>query len=259
MASKYTDHDRSSYTGDYEKTAFLNSHYIKEAKTRRGMLWLTFLNLFLFTISVLVLICAIFSQRTTSIHSAAKLMENFNIFSPAMHIVEYQRLKFELPNPINQSKYVGMSEEAGNAWMDITYLPDQLISVDDMPKLQKPLNSLKVTDPRTGETGYRVAFEVFHQLHCLNMLRMATYPDHFSQLAIMVSDDDISNARAHLDNCIETLRMSLMCSADVNVFTFHEKPGLKGSWPDHETHHVCRNFDAIKQWAHENGMPSQDN
>jgi hypothetical protein len=46
-----------------------------------------------------------------------------------------------------------------------------------------------------------------------------------------------------------------MCLSDINVFTFHEVPGRKGAWPQYESQHVCRNFDAIKKWANDHAMP----
>jgi hypothetical protein len=49
--------------------------------------------------------------------------------------------------------------------------------------------------------------------------------------------------------------MNLMCLSDINVFTFHEVPGKEGAWPQYESQHVCRNFDAIKKWAIDNAMP----
>jgi hypothetical protein len=148
----------------------------------------------------------------------------------------------------------------------------------DFPKLQKPEDSLKVTNPKTGETGYRVGLEVFHQLHCLNLLRMATYPNYYPKVSWSDMNDKPETVRSHLgtfivyclfasteqqlttnkDHCIEILRMNLMCLSDVNVFTFHDTPGRKGAWPDYESHHVCRNFDQIKQWANDNAMPYED-
>jgi hypothetical protein len=38
-----------------------------------------------------------------------------------MHVVEYSQTKFELPNPLNSSKYVGITNDVENAWMDIAY------------------------------------------------------------------------------------------------------------------------------------------
>ncbi|KAF2650826.1 hypothetical protein K491DRAFT_608121 [Lophiostoma macrostomum CBS 122681] len=249
--------DESRSSSEVDRTAILNNQYALQEKKRKQMIWLTFFNLFLFSISAMALTCAVVSQRSIATHSAAKLMDQFDIFSPAMHVVEYEEVKFELPKPINSSKYVGTTNDVENAWRDLAYVPDQMVSMDDFPKLQKPEDSLKVTSPKTGETGYRVGLEVFHQLHCLNMLRLATYPDYHPEVVISDMNEMSETGRAHLDHCIEILRMNLMCLSDVNVFTFHNVPGVKDASPDYESHHVCRNFDQLKQWANDNAMPSQ--
>ena len=56
---------------------------------------------------------------------------------------------------------------------------DQWISESDIRKLGMPETSLKVDHPQTGEQGYRVGIEVFHQLHCINLLRRVTYSDYY--------------------------------------------------------------------------------
>jgi hypothetical protein len=73
-----------------------------------------------------------------------------------------------------------------------------MISQSDFPLLQKPSTAMPVTDPRTGETGYRVGLEVFHQLHCLNLLRMATYPDYYTKVEWSDTNDEPQKVRAHL-------------------------------------------------------------
>lgn len=113
----------ASSNDDYENAAFLNTSYLKDSETtrRRNYVYLTLFNLFIFTLSMLSLICAVMSQKDNSTHSAAKLMDQFDIFSPAMHEVEYSHVKYELPKPLNASKYVGTTEEVEMAWMDIAY------------------------------------------------------------------------------------------------------------------------------------------
>ncbi|OAL47548.1 hypothetical protein IQ07DRAFT_120404 [Pyrenochaeta sp. DS3sAY3a] len=256
---KYNDSDSSSHEADQETSTFLPPQYQpQEHQRRRNMVYLTLFNLFLFTLSMLSLICAVMSQKDSSGNAVAKLMDQFGLFSPAMHMVEYEEVKFSLPNPLNSSKYVGITDDVENAWMDIAYLPDQMISTADFPKLRKPADSLRVTDPASGETGYRVGLEVFHQLHCLNLLRMATYPAYYEKIWWSDTNDKPERVRAHLDHCIEILRMNLMCLSDINVFTFHSRPGVEGAWPDYESHHVCRNFEQVKQWANEHAMPYED-
>ncbi|KAF2639579.1 hypothetical protein P280DRAFT_402383 [Massarina eburnea CBS 473.64] len=240
------DYDDANFQGD-ENTSFLNRSYVKEKAKKNGMKYLLLANLFVFTMSALTLICAIYMQHSKGTYVAAGLMDEFGIFSPAMHVVEYEQQHFKLAAPINSSDFVGKAPAVENAWKDIASIPDQMVSMEDFPALQKPADSLKVTDQRTGETGYQVGLGVFHQLQCLNILRLATYPENVSKV-------EGSTERAILDECIEVLRMTLQCQADVSVFTYHSVPGQKDAFPDFESQHVCRNFDKIKQWANDNAM-----
>jgi hypothetical protein len=75
---KYTD--SSSTASDSENASFLNTQYQKEATRRQSYVYLTLFNLFLFTLSMLSLICSVMSQKDSSGHSAAKLMDQFDIF-----------------------------------------------------------------------------------------------------------------------------------------------------------------------------------
>jgi hypothetical protein len=84
-----------------------------------------------------------------------------------------------------------------------------LVRVEDFPKLQKPTDSSKVTDPKTGETGYRVGLGVFHQLHCLNLLRMSTYQDYQTELwAGEWTGTKPEDVRAHLGKAGPEVYMS---------------------------------------------------
>jgi hypothetical protein len=80
---KFTDNSPSSpqdSAPDYEASSLLNTHYIKQdAQRRRNYVYLTLFNLFIFTLSMLSLICAVMSQKDSSGHSAAKLMDEFGI------------------------------------------------------------------------------------------------------------------------------------------------------------------------------------
>lgn len=56
-----------------------------------------------------------------------------------------------------------------------------MITEEEREKLGLSPDSLKIQNPRTGEWGYRAGVEVFHQLHCLNLLRQALYKDYYGQ------------------------------------------------------------------------------
>lgn len=58
-----------------------------------------------------------------------------------------------------------------------------MITPDELEIIDMPKSSLKVKHPITGVEGYRVGLEVFHQLHCLNLLRQVTYRDWYEDIS----------------------------------------------------------------------------
>jgi hypothetical protein len=138
-----------------------------------------------------------------------------------------------------------------------------MISIDELSILGDPETSLKVKNPKTGVEGYRVGMEVFHHLHCLNLLRKVTYKEYYESL-----EGELSHGRealqAHtgryclgainisdivLDHCLEVLRLNIQCQADIGVFTLYMVEGDPLAWPRLNSNHQCRNFDRIREWA----------
>jgi hypothetical protein len=60
-------------------------------------------------------------------------------------------------------------------------------------------------------------------------------------------------ANASLDHCIETLRISLMCTSDVTPMLLPLNSNASGGFAlDFGTEHKCRNFEKIAKWEDEN-------
>lgn len=56
--------------------------------------------------------------------------------------------------------------------------------------------------------------------------------------------------RMHVDHCIETLRLSLMCYADVTPLLVYEDPDAPiGVRADFNVHHKCRKFDKLIEYV----------
>lgn len=81
------------------------------------------------------------------------------------------------------SRYVGFGPEVDKAWNEISYdTGDQVITDEELKIIGMPTSHLRATNPKTGVEGYRVGLEVFHQLHCINLLRQVTYKDWYGSL-----------------------------------------------------------------------------
>lgn len=236
------DEDTSPHTPLLPRTP-ASPHFVRHQHGRRlTQLWPWLLHAALLATSTLILLSTyLFPAPPTT----AGCVDLTSSYSPARSAVGYKDVHFDAN--ITGSPYVGPTKTVDLKWGQVNF-GDQMVSAAEMSLLKKPLDSLQVTDPKTGEVGYRIGLEVFHQLHCLNMVRKATYPDYQDDYAngdFGVPKDEL---RGHLDHCIEMLRMNLMCHADVGVITFHEMEG-KGMWPDFSSWHVCRDYDAVRTWA----------
>ena len=77
---KQNEVEYDDFAQESETTSFLNKDHIKETARRKGMTYLLLGNLFVFTMSLLTLVCAVYSQRSRSTYSAARLMDEFGVF-----------------------------------------------------------------------------------------------------------------------------------------------------------------------------------
>ncbi|KAI8955033.1 hypothetical protein F4801DRAFT_417254 [Xylaria longipes] len=98
--------------------------------------------------------------------------------------------------------------------------------------------------------GRLATISMFHQLHCLEMIRIG----YFATLS--GNPEAIEQGPRHLRHCWDFLRQGIMCHGDTTLEWVHEgDPGSKGWGYDHK----CNDFDAIFSWveAHKfHGVPA---
>jgi Mycotoxin biosynthesis protein UstYa len=56
----------------------------------------------------------------------------------------------------------------------------------------------------------------------------------------------------HLGRCVDALRQSLMCSADVSVVVWQRSNDTGRIHAHTDVAHTCRDFDRIREWAWRN-------
>jgi hypothetical protein len=105
------------------------------------------------------------------------------------------------------------------------------------------------TTPFTNDTShYIVELDVFHQLHCLNMLRKLVYPDVYTMDLTSGSEKAIDNI-FHMEHCYEQLRQSLQCSSDISTIYWEWSEKKQRMFGNVRTTHTCKNFGKIRDWA----------
>jgi hypothetical protein len=109
-------------------------------------------------------------------------------------------------------------------------------------------------------SGYLVALNVFHDLHCIDNIRKSLYyfldvqwNITYNPYTLYDSPEDALQAEGggdmsimHLDHCIDALRQSAQCIVDItpNVFQFNAELGEVRARAT--VVHECRNFDKVR-------------
>ncbi|KAK0756279.1 hypothetical protein N5P37_011194 [Trichoderma harzianum] len=99
-------------------------------------------------------------------------------------------------------------------------------------------------------TGIPADVEVFHQLHCLNLLRKATWYNHdyYRKLGADEFQHPDRTLSVHVDHCIDNLRQRIMCTADVGLVPFYWVGDDGQTDPEFSRTHTCRNFETLHDW-----------
>ncbi|KAI1383943.1 uncharacterized protein F4822DRAFT_56151 [Hypoxylon trugodes] len=177
--------------------------------------------------------------------------DHMPMYSPALEGIKgtghYHRFdgSFMTPNAFKGTPNPSIDEN----WDSITYADGGVISISE-ETLYAVNASAKYSVKLAPEIGggYMASVEVLHQLHCLNMLRQATYEDYYKDKAEPWKDSP-QTLRYHLDHCIDNLRQKLMCDADAGILTYVWAKGHPAPFPDFSVQHKCRDFSALKNWV----------
>ncbi|KAH7394355.1 hypothetical protein BKA66DRAFT_410649 [Pyrenochaeta sp. MPI-SDFR-AT-0127] len=144
------------------------------------------------------------------------------------------------------------------SWDRVLMAKGGVISIDE-DTLHKVNGSREYSVKLAPELGggYMASVEVLHQLHCLNMLRQATYENYYKDKA-EPWEDSPQVLRHHLDHCIDNLRQKLMCEADTGILTYVWVKDHPAPFPDFNVQHKCRNIENILEWVSERQTYTKD-
>lgn len=95
------------------------------------------------------------------------------------------------------------------------------------------------------------------------MIRQYTWKEwYYSQDTIPTPRelrDGDEASRTHVDHCIETLRLTLMCYSDTTpMLAILDPTHAGGVKADFSSHHKCRNFEKVAHWMEENQVIQSD-
>ncbi|MCJ1358828.1 MAG: hypothetical protein MMC33_008828 [Icmadophila ericetorum] len=155
------------------------------------------------------------------------------------NIARSQKTYMFRPDPLYSAK---PSPETNAAWNALQPQGSGFVSIEH-PELYG-ITRPGVPSKHTGQPE-RFAIAVFHQLHCLTMIREMYYTppeEKYHSMAIAT----------HAEHCFDYIRQSLQCNADMTLeFTNHErkdgKPFTVDGWG--VEHKFCKDWDRIFEWV----------
>ncbi|KAI1330219.1 hypothetical protein F5Y16DRAFT_408705 [Xylariaceae sp. FL0255] len=109
------------------------------------------------------------------------------------------------------------------------------------------LGKLRESNVVLPDGSYMASVEAFHQMHCVNLLRKYSYLEYYLEHEPEFFQSPM--LRTHTDHCIEMLRQTIMCSADLHIITYDWVEKVDWPWPDFSISRNCRNYEALHDWA----------
>ncbi|KAF7359839.1 hypothetical protein MVEN_00709300 [Mycena venus] len=172
------------------------------------------------------------------------------LYSPALEAVEHEVKVYNVGFASDFSEFqIPSSPALDEMWSDLYNFGVSRITKKDAARLPNKTHAIP------GDDGhYIAALDVFHNLHCLNKVRMALDPDYYPDWRISTTNNWIpsqKNATQHVSHCLSWLRQSIMCSSDTSVIVWQWDSTLNASVFKGNVAHTCRKFDKIQAWAKE--------
>ncbi|KAK4224047.1 hypothetical protein QBC38DRAFT_486307 [Podospora fimiseda] len=171
-------------------------------------------------------------------------------WSPVLPYVEYE---ISGENALDHSKF---SKYSGPPSLSLDQAWDDLVLPIHFRATQEELEQAGETWEDAVELddgGYLATTGVYHELHCLRRLRWYLYKDDYYTNITSVQEDYL---KGHLDHCLETLRMTIMCHGNSALYSFYWPNGKDPSEPlkkpvaKSNSKDVCVKWRSIEDWSY---------
>lgn len=195
---------------------------------------------------VLVILSTVLWTQYIKVTGLLEARTRHDIYTPAESVIEYKQIVFTASTALDRSPYQGSSNGINKAWEDL-YNEFGISQISASLAAQLPNATMRNhNDP----SKFIVQLDVFHQLHCLNLLRKLVYPAVFPEHQPHATEDSVD----HLEHCYDQLRQSLMCHSDLATIYWQWEPDERRSYGNLKTTHTCKDFGKVRQWALENRL-----
>ncbi|KAB5577475.1 hypothetical protein GE09DRAFT_1183362 [Coniochaeta sp. 2T2.1] len=167
---------------------------------------------------------------------------------------------FQTPNPSKYRNGLHPTKEVDDAWQQLEWIRTFPITAADVRKLGKDPDLAVKFPPQYGfgDDAYVAQLDIFHQLHCLNLLRHIAWGEY---------DRDGKTPKRpysdlhwiHVAHCTEVLRENLLCSANLDVITFNWKETQDLPFADFDINKRCTKDaeEMLMEWQERNTVVAE--
>ncbi|KAI0206075.1 hypothetical protein F4808DRAFT_408823 [Astrocystis sublimbata] len=216
----------------------------------------TVLNIILFIVSVASLVTTgVLIRRSGGFQSHQSLLRETSYNSPVAKDIHANWSTVYI-----QSSHLGNpdaiyrqppSDEVDAVWAALANPPFIVLSEAEVRDLGKdPVHAAQPPENwGLGPDVYLGTIDVYHQLHCLDMLRtnLRDNFDHYHRGPLSPL------ARAHVSHCVEALMKTLMCQPSLDILTAKWTESAGGLGPAHladfDFNRKCWDFDQLQRWT----------
>lgn len=182
---------------------------------------------------------------------------SIQLYSPANEYVEYVPHVFQRSRGDDKTPFQGWpTDEIDRTWQK-SYVPGIVSVIDGETASLLPEQTERLAI-EGREDQYVMTLDVFHQMHCLDVVRMALYRDRYDKHFYFPNGTIDYCKWLHVDHCLDQVRQALMCSADVSVVHYAWSDIVQGVRPRVDNQHTCRNYSKLLDWASERSIPETD-
>ncbi|KAH8691327.1 hypothetical protein BGW36DRAFT_431876 [Talaromyces proteolyticus] len=149
------------------------------------------------------------------------------------------------------------SPAVNEAWSRISNQDSIALNADEVRRLgYDPDTVWPAPKDEFGEDVYYGVVDVFHQIHCLNVLRQSANPAYYGDLGEQTKHTPLK-WEDHMLHCQYAVLRGLMCNADIEVIVAQKFRGWPGLNINFASTKKCRNFEDILNWKEENSIVSK--
>ncbi|KAL5380569.1 hypothetical protein DPSP01_007633 [Paraphaeosphaeria sporulosa] len=246
----------------HERTTFLGE---KKRKRRDGRCGFSPRSVTILSICNAVWFLATLSLYTSSWvahHTHNPILRQFHSYSPLLDAIDLPLEVKTVNGTLYPNHHPSVARGPPNPEKDAVWNEWEItrvfaITADQIRGMGKdPTTATKLEDEiyGLGDDAYASTFDIYHQLHCLNMLRKLVYPEYYpnARMQFPHAQDPKVMFEIHMDHCIDMLMQTIQCSGNLNLITMHWVNEEAIPFPDMSINKQCvADFDALTQWRKE--------